>query len=138
MKKKSPKETVLPLICLFIALLNPSRVVGVEKTGILCFEMGAQVAYYFIQGKVIRYSAFHAFNPPTELQKKLYGKYVVNGNRISWRDQVTKVNFTYDEKSKALAANENWHTASLCESIEFSDIGRHFDPILKKNKASVR
>ena len=63
---------------------------------------------------------------------------MVNGNRISWRDQVTKVNFTYDEKSKALAANENWHTASLCESIEFSDIGRHFEPILEKNKASVR
>ena len=138
MKKKSPKETVLPLICVFIALLNPSPVVGVEKTGILCFEMGAQVAYYFIKGKVIRYSAFHAFNPPTELQKTLYGKYTVNGNRISWRDKTTRVNFTYDVESKALAANENWNTASLCESIEFSDIGQYFEPILEKNKASVR
>ena len=138
MKKKSPKETVLPLICLFIALLNPSRVVGVEKTGILCFEMGAQVAYYFIQGKVIRYSAFHAFNPPIELQKKLYGKYVVEGNLVSWRHEKTKVRFTYNKESKALAANENWNTASVCETVKFSEISRHFEPILEKNRASTR
>ena len=138
MKKALPKETVFALVCVFMALLNPSRVVGIEQTGILCFEMGAQVAYYFINGKVIRYSAFHAFSPPTELQKSEYGKYVVDGKRISWRDQKTKVSFTYDEESKALAANENWNTASVCESIEFSDINRYFEPILEKNRASVR
>lgn len=138
MKKALPKETVFALVCVFMALLNPSRVVGIEQTGILCFEMGAQVAYYFINGKVERYSAFHAFSPPTELQKSEYGKYVIDGNRISWRDQKTKVSFTYDEKLKALAANENWNTASLCESIEFSDINRYFEPILEKNRASVR
>ena len=138
MKKTLPKEAVLPVICIFIALLNPSRVVGVERTGILCFEMGAQVAYYFIKGKVIRYSAFHAFNPPTELQKTLYGKYVVDGNRINWRDQKSKVSFTYDVELKALAANENWNAASVCESIKFSDINKYFEPILEKNRSSVR
>ena len=138
MKKALPKKTVFPLVCLFIAFFNPSRVVGIEKTGILCFEMGAEVAYYFIKGKVIRYSAFHAFNPPTELQKQLYGKYVVDGNLISWKDKKTKVRFTYDEESKALAANENWNTASVCEIVEFSEINQYFEPILEKNRASVR
>ena len=71
MKKALAKKILLPLICAFLTLLNPSQVVGIEKTGILCFEMGAEVAYYFIKGNVIRYSAFHAFNPPIELQKKL-------------------------------------------------------------------
>ena len=138
MKKNLRKEIAFLLICVFIGLLNSSRVIGTEKTGILCFEMGAEVAYYFIKGKVIRYSAFHAFNPPTELQKTLYGKYVVDGNIISWRDKKTKVRFTYDKESKALAANENWNTASVCETIEFSAIKRYFEPILEKNRASLR
>ena len=138
MKKALAKKILLPLICAFLTLLNPSQVVGIEKTGILCFEMGAEVAYYFIKGNVIRYSAFHAFNPPIELQKKLYGKYVVEGNLISWRDEKTKVRFTYNKESKALAANDNWNTASVCETVKFSEISRYFEPILEKNRASTR
>ena len=98
MKKALAKKILLPLICAFLTLLNPSQVVGIEKTGILCFEMGAEVAYYFIKGKVIRYSAFRFCHQSN--YKKLYGKYVVEGNLISWRDEKTKVRFTYNKESK--------------------------------------
>ena len=138
MKKALRKKIKFSLVCVFLGLFNATQVAGIERTGILCFDMGTEVAYYFIKGKVIRYSAFHAFNPPTELQKTLYGKYVVAGNVISWRDEKTKVRFSYDEEIKALAANENWNAASVCETIDFSEIKRYFEPILEKNRASLR
>ena len=116
--------------------MNSSRVHSMDKTGILCFEMGAEVAYYFIKGKVLRYSAFHAFNPPIELQKQLYGSYKLEANLVKWKDDKTKVRFSYDMDSKRLAANENWSTASLCEPVDFKKIKQHFAPILEKNRRS--
>ena len=138
MKKTLSIHRALPLICVILALIHPSRLLGVEKTGILCFEMGAEVAYYFIKGKVIRYSAFNVFSPPTELQKELYGKYIVDGDLVSWKDAKTKVRFAYDTKSKILAANENWSTASRCEIVSFSELNLHFANILRKNRASLQ
>ena len=114
-----------------------SPVYGIDKSGILCSEMGAEVAYYFIRGKVIRYSAFHAFIPPTELQKQLYGNYLVQGGLIKWKDNKTMVRFSYNMESKILAANEKWNVASPCETITFPEIKDHFRPILQGNR-SVR
>ena len=65
-----------------------------DRRGVLCFEMGSEVAFFFINGKVIRYSAFHMFNPPVTLQKKLYGEYKLNGSKVEWQDDATKVKFT--------------------------------------------
>ena len=59
-----------------ILLVSIAFCIGAEESfdrrGVICLEMGSEVAFFFINGKVIRYSAFHMFDPPVELQKKLY------------------------------------------------------------------
>jgi len=125
----------IPLFLMMWFLSVPNVAAGFERVGVLCFEMGAEVAYYFIKGKVIRYSAFHAFNPPTKLQKQLYGDYSVKGNLIEWRDEKTKVFFSYDTRSKKVATNKKWNVASRCEEVSLAQIKEHFLPILERNRS---
>ena len=132
----SKTQIVLFLIGLSISSLSNGS--GFDRKGILCFEMGAEVAYYFIKGKVIRYSAFHAFVPPTELQKQLYGSYEVSGDKIRWVDRRTKVRFSYDRKKMTLAANEKWSTASTCDEVTISEIKEYFGPILERNRTNQK
>ena len=97
-----------------------------DRRGVICFEMGSEVAFFFINGKVIRYSAFHMFNPPVELQKKLYGKYKANGSKLEWRDDSTKVKFTLDINKL------NWQliiigaASSNCEENTLTEIKEYF------------
>ena len=121
------------LMMWFLAV--PSLSAGFERVGVLCFEMGAEVAYYFIKGKVIRYSAFHAFSPPTKLQKQLYGDYSIKGDLIEWRDEKTKVRFSYDRGSSKVATNRKWNTASPCEEVTLPQIKKHFRPMLERNRS---
>jgi len=124
-----------PLFLMIWFLSVSNGAAGFERVGVLCFEMGAEVAYYFIKGKVIRYSAFHAFSPPTKLQKQLYGNYSVQGGLIEWRDEKTRVHFSYDTRSKKVATNKKWNAASPCEEVSLAQIKEHFLPILERNRS---
>ena len=126
---------------LIFSLAFGCQVVGAEtfdRKGVICFEMGSEVAFFFINGKVIRYSAFHMFEPPVELQKKLYGKYKSNGRLLEWRDDSTKVRFSLDLDKLRLAANNNWGSSSSCEEHSLSEIKEFFQPILERNRRGVR
>ncbi len=121
-----------------ILLVSIAFCIGAEESfdrrGVICFEMGSEVAFFFINGKVIRYSAFHMFDPPVELQKKLYGEYRTDGSKLEWRDESTKVKFTLDINQLTLVANNNWSASSSCEENSLADIKQYFKPILDRNR----
>ena len=128
------KKIVIFLIFLAYFSLDISAEENFDRRGVICFEMGSEVAFFFINGKVIRYSAFHMFNPPVELQKKLYGNYKANGSKLEWRDDSTKVKFTLDLNQLKLAANNNWGSSSNCEENTLTEIKEYFRPILERNR----
>lgn len=128
------KKIVIFLIFLAYFSLDISAEENFDRRGVICFEMGSEVAFFFINGKVIRYSAFHMFNPPVELQKKLYGVYKANGSKLEWRDDSTKVKFTLDLNQLKLAANNNWGASSNCEENTLTEIKEYFRPILERNR----
>ena len=128
------KKTILFLILLACTPLYIGANENFDRRGVICFEMGSEVAFFFINGKVIRYSAFHMFDPPVELQKKLYGAYTANGSKLEWRDDSTRVKFTLDINKLALAANNNWSASSNCEENSLAEIKEYFKPILEQNK----
>ena len=74
------------------------------------------------------------FDPPVELQKKLYGKYKVSDSKLEWRDESTKVKFTLDINKLTLAANNNWNASSNCEESSLAEIKEFFKPILEHNR----
>ena len=127
---------IKPRSCLFFLMVFSlaSHTESFDRRGVLCFEMGSEVAFFFINGKVIRYSAFHMFDPPVELQKKLYGQYKSKGSEIEWRDDATKVKFTLDVSRLKLAANNNWGASSTCEESSLAEIKEYFEPILERNR----
>ena len=128
------KKIVTFLIFAAYFLLDISAKENFDRRGVICFEMGSEVAFFFINGKAIRYSAFHMFNPPVELQKKLYGDYQVSGSKLEWRDDSTKVKFTLDLDQLRLAANNNWDASSNCEENTLTEIKGYFKPILERNR----
>ena len=128
------KKVTLFLILLACTFLYIGATENFNRRGVICFEMGSEVAFFFINGKVIRYSAFHMFDPPVELQKKLYGEYQAKGSKLEWRDDSTKVKFTLDLNQLTLAANDNWDAGSTCEENSLDEIKEYFEPILDRNR----
>ena len=106
---------------------------GEPHNGAVCFEMGASVGYYFFKKKVIRYSAFHPFNPPTKLVKTLVGDYVVTGSLVNWYDKANRINYSYDKEKHRLAVNGKWSNAAHCEEKSLGELKLFFQPILEKN-----